>query len=365
MFKVTATQGKARVGILETKSGKKVETPFFMPVATKAVGRFVSSDDYRLTGTKTIICNQFLLSVQPGLETFDTIGSVHKFMGYDGVIFTDCGGFQMLRDKLLASTTNNGIMFTLEGISPIFMRPEKSMDIGEKVGSDVIMALDCVLPYGRSKEEYSEALVKSHRWTSICKDLHKGNQLLFGITQGGTFDDLRVESAKFINSLNLDGNAIGGVALGENPEIMYRIIDTSIPHLSKDKPRYVMGVGEPVQIVESVARGVDIFDSIYPQKNGRNGTIFTFNGWIDLGNSKYKFDEKSLDPNCQCFTCTNFSRAYIRYLFKKKDPVGKRYLTIHNIYFMQQLMKQIRESISEGTFEKFRERFVSKYGKIE
>jgi queuine tRNA-ribosyltransferase len=364
MFQITEKQGKARAGLLTTKSGKTVETPFFMPVATKAVGRFVSTDDYEIAGAKTIICNQFLLSVSPGLETFDKLGTVHDFMSYKGVVFTDCGGFQMLREKLLSSTTNNGIMFKLEGISPIFMRPEKSMEIGKRIGSDVIMALDCVLPYGRSREEYAEALAKSHRWTTKCRELHDSNQLLFGITQGGTFDDLRIESAKYIDALNFDGNAIGGVALGENPEIMYRIIESSIPHLSENKPRYVMGVGEPVQIIESVARGVDIFDSIYPQKNGRNGSVFTFKGWVDLGNWKYKFDEKSLDPDCNCFVCLKYTRAYIRYLLKKKDPVGKRFLTIHNIYFMQKFMAKIREEIVVGTFDEFRTEFISQYRKL-
>ena len=363
MFTITSEEGNARTGIL--KGPKAIaETPFFMPVATKAVGRFVSTDDYHLTDTKAIICNQFLLSLNPGLETFDKMGTIHEFMGYNGLIFTDCGGFQMLRDNLLLGTTNNGIKFKNPHGADVFIRPEKVMDVGHRVGADVIMALDCVLPYGKTREEYAEALEKSHRWTTKCKELHNTDQLLFGITQGGIFEDLRIESATYINSLGFDGHAIGGVAIGEAYDDMVKVVEVSVPYLDKNKPRYVMGVGRPDQILECVERGVDIFDSIYPQKNGRHGTLFTFNGIMDLGKVVYKFDKKPLEEGCVCFSCTNFSRAYLRYLLKKEDPVGKRYLSIHNIHFMRVFMKKIREQIAAGTFKEFKEDFLKKFKKI-
>jgi queuine tRNA-ribosyltransferase len=363
MFTIESTVGKARVGKLKGPRGE-ASTPFFMPVATKAVGRFVSTDDYKRCNTQAIICNQFLLSLKPGLETFDTLGSIHDFMHFDGLVFTDCGGFQMLRESLLIETTTNTIKFKSPYGGTSIMRSEKSMDIGRRVGSDVIMALDCVLPYGKSHEDFEEALVKSHRWTKKCRELHTSNQLLFGITQGGTFADLREKSAQFINSLDFDGHAIGGVAIGEAYDTMYDVIDVSVPHLDDSKPRYVMGVGRPDQIIECVDRGIDIFDSIYPQKNGRHGMMFTFSGILDLGKAKYKFDKEPIEKGCLCFSCTHYSKAYLRYLLKKEDPVGKRYLTIHNVFFMHAFMAKIRESIRDGSFKQFKEDFLKSFKKI-
>lgn len=363
MFTIIKEEGNARTGILKTKSGE-VETPFFMPVATKAVGRFVSAEDYIKVNAKAIIANAFFLSIDPGLETFEKRGGIHNFMHYPGVIFTDCGGFQMLRENLLLETTNNGILLKNPGGKDVFMRPEKLLNISKKIDSDVIMALDCVLPFGRPREEYIQALKKSHSWTKKCKDLHTGKQLLFGITQGGTFEDLREASAKAINTMNFDGHAIGGVGIGESPEQTYRMVEVSIPHLDKNKPRYVMGLGKPEQIIECVERGMDIFDSIYPQKNARHGMLFTFSGIMDLGKGIYKFDEKPIEESCLCYTCKNLSRAYLRYLLKKDDAVGKRYLTIHNLYFMQEFMKKIRESIKQGTFQDLKKEFLKNHKKL-
>jgi len=363
MFTVHHKEGQARVGTLKTNHGE-VETPFFMPVATKAVGKMISTDDYQQINTKTIICNAFLLAQHPGLETFEEIDGIHNFMSYNDVIFTDCGGFQMLRDNLLEGTTNNGIWFKNEQGKKVFIRPETVMRIGKAIKSDVIMALDCVLPYGRTKEEYQEALEKSLRWTKVCKDIHDGKRLLFGITQGGIHDDLRIGSAKAINAMGFDGHAIGGVAIGEAYDQMFRVIEVSTPHLDENKPRYLMGVGKPDQILECIERGIDIFDSILPQKNARHGRLFTYNGLIDLGQARYKFDTKPIEEGCKCPTCQQFSRAYVRYLLKKNDAVGKRYLSIHNIYFMQDFMSKIRRSIKEGTFTTFKQEFLQTFQKI-
>ncbi len=362
MFTIKAEQGNARTGVLKTKSGE-VETPFFMPVATRGVGRFVSAEDYTNANIKALIANAFFLFLTPGLELFEKRGGIHNFMHYHGVIFTDCGGFQMLRENVLLETTANGILLKNPQGKDVFMRPEKLLEISKIINSDVIMALDYVLPYGRPKEEYIQALEKSHKWTKKCKDLHTSNQLLFGITQGGTFADLREASAKAINTMDFDGNAIGGVGIGEPTEVLYNMVEVSIPHLNKNKPRYVMGLGKPEQIIECVERGIDIFDSIYPQKNARHGMLLTFSGIIDLGKEIYKFDEKPIEKTCECFTCKHFSRTYVRYLLKRDDAVGKRFLTIHNLYFMQEFMRKIRESIKEGKFQEFKKEFINTHKK--
>jgi queuine tRNA-ribosyltransferase len=362
MFKIIKEYGNARSGILEV-NGRKAETPLFMPVATKAVGRFVASEEYKAAGAKAIICNAFFLSSYPGLETFEKMQGIHDFMHYNGIIFTDCGGFQMLRDNLLKETTANGILLKNPFGKDVFMRPEKLIKISSVIQPDAIMALDCVLPYGKTKEEYEEALEKSHKWSKKCKDLHDNKRLLFGITQGGTFEDLRIESAKSINAMNFDGHALGGLGIGEPSEKMYKMIECSTPHLDKNKPRYLMGVGKPDQIIECISRGIDIFDSIYPQKNARHGMLFTFSGIIDLGQEKYKFDDSPIEQGCECITCRQYSKAYLRYLLKKDDPVAKRYLTIHNIHFMQGFMEKIRESIKDNNFNEFKKDFLRKFKK--
>lgn len=356
MFKLLNQDGEARCGVLKTIHGE-IETPFFMPVATKAVGKFITSDDYNSIGIKAIISNAFLTSLLPGLETIEKFNGIHNFMNYQGVIFTDCGGFQMLRDNLLKETTKNGIFFKNPYGKDLFIRPKNIMEIEKKINGDVIMALDCVLPYGKDKTDYVEAMTKTHDWMKQCRELYDGNQLLFGITQGGTFSDLREESAKYIDSLNFDGNAIGGLGLGEPEEKTFEMIKISTKFLSKDKPRYLMGVGDPKQILECVEHGIDIFDSILPAKHARHGQLFTSNGILILKKSQYKNDKRPIDENCTCTTCKNFSRAYIRYLLKNNDPVGKRLRTIHNLYFMNNFMKELRLSIKENRFKEFKDSF--------
>jgi queuine tRNA-ribosyltransferase len=362
MFTIINKQNQARTGILEI-NGRKAETPFFMPVATKAVGRFVTSEEYNQCHANAIISNAFFLSSYPGLETFENAKGIHNFMNYQGIIFNDCGGFQMLRENILKETTNNGILLKNPFGKDVFMRPEKLMQIASVIKPDVIMALDCVLPFGKTKEEYEIALEKSHRWSKESLKFRNSETKVFGITQGGTFPDLREESAKAINSMNFDGYALGGLGIGEPSEKMYEMIEISIPNLEDSKPRYLMGVGKPDQIIECVSRGIDIFDSIYPQKNARHGMLFTFNGIIDLGRGIYRHDFTPIDKDCKCTACKLYTKAYLRYLLKKDDAVGKRYLTIHNIYFMQEFMKKIRESINENRFEEFKKEFLQKFKK--
>tara|TARA_Y100000310_G_scaffold114564_1_gene113044 strand:+ start:1791 stop:2858 length:1068 start_codon:yes stop_codon:yes gene_type:complete len=355
MFEVISKDGKARRGVL-TVNGKSAQTPFFMPVATKAVGKFVSSDDYHVVGTKTIITNAFLLSLE---ENF--VGPVSSFMGFEGMVFTDNGGFQMLRENLLLDSSDSGVNFKnpYNG-KDVFISPRRIMDIQESVGGDVIMALDCVLPYGKSKEEFSEGLRRSCLWTRKSKECYRGKQLVFGITQGGVFEDLRKKSCEFVKSLGFDGYSIGGLGIGESSEDMFKMVDVCVETLEEDKPKYLMGVGDPKQILECVSRGVDIFDSILPAKHARHGYLFTWDGLLNMKKAS-SVSDSPVDKNCSCFVCKTYTRRYLRYLFKKKDAVYMRLATVHNLAFMAEFMKAIHESISSGKFSEFKKKVLGKY----
>tara|TARA_Y100000310_G_scaffold341982_2_gene443193 strand:+ start:1074 stop:2150 length:1077 start_codon:yes stop_codon:yes gene_type:complete len=358
MFEVVSKDGKARVGRLSVK-GKVVETPFFMPVATKGVGKFVSASEYSQTGTETIITNAFLINLG-NIE-----GDLHKFMGYDGVIFTDNGGFQMIRDGLFLGGNDYGVFFKNPyKDEKVWMSPRKSLGLQWEIGSDVVMAMDYLVPYGRDKEEYVTAMKKSHSWTKKCKELqeyHKKDSLIFGINQGGVYSDLRRKSAKYVNSLDFDGYSIGGLGIGETDEEMFESVEVSLEEFDLDKPKYLMGVGDVKQILECVFLGVDIFDSILPQKHARHGQLFTMNGLVQIFQAKYEDDESVIEDGCDCETCKFYSRKYLRYLYKKDDAVFKRLATVHNMRFMVRFMKKIRESISSGKFVEFKERMQKVY----
>jgi len=352
MFEILVKDGKARKGVL-TVNGKKAETPFFMPVATKAVGKFVSSDDYHAVETQTIITNAFLLSLE---ERF--VGPVGKFMGFSGMVFTDNGGFQMLRENLLLDSTDSGVNFKNPYTGKeVFISPRRIMDIQESVGGDVIMALDCVLPFGKSEEEFAAGLERSCLWTRKSKECYRGKQLVFGITQGGVFEDLRKKSCEFVKGLGFDGYSIGGLGIGESSEQMFKMVDVCVSELEEDKPKYLMGVGDPKQILECVSRGVDVFDSILPAKHARHGYLFTWDGVLNL--KKASSVEQSI--NCDCVVCKTYSLEYLRYLFKKKDSVYMRLATVHNLHFMAEFMSGLRKAISEGKFEEFKKKVLEKY----
>ncbi|MBI5871739.1 tRNA guanosine(34) transglycosylase Tgt [archaeon] len=362
MFKLLSISGNARYGKLKTGHGI-IETPCFMPVATKAVGKFIASDDYISIGAQAIISNAFLLSLNPGTEAIKKAGNLHKFMGFKGPIFTDCGAFQMIKGQLLNSTSERGIIFNHPHTNlPLLLTPKEIMTIQNDLGSDIAMALDCLLPFGRKKEEYALALKLTHKWMEESKSSHNNSrQLLFGITQGGTFLDLRRKSAQFINSLNFDGNAIGGLAIGEPKKATYSIIRESSKILNKNKPRYVMGLGHPLQLLNAIELGIDIFDSIYPAKNARHGMLFTFNGTLNIRKSIYKTDKKPIEEDCFCPTCKLFSRAYLRYLCKNEETAGKRLMSIHNLRFMQRLMQTARQAIKENNFKKFKKEICARF----
>jgi len=303
-----------------------------------------------------IITNAFLLSLE---ENF--VGPVSEFMGFEGMVFTDNGGFQMLRENLLRETTDSGVNFKnpYNG-KDVFISSRRIMDIQESVGGDVIMALDCVLPYGKSKEEFAEGLRRSCLWTRKSKECYRGKQLVFGITQGGTFEDLRKESSEFVKGLGFDGYSIGGLGIGESSEDMFKMVDVCVEILDEDKPKYLMGVGDPKQILECVSRGVDIFDSILSAKHARHGYLFTWDGLLSMKKAS-SVSDSPVDKKCSCLTCKTYTRRYLRYLFKKKDPVYMRLATVHNLAFMAEFMKGIRESIAAGKFSEFKEKVLGVY----
>jgi len=362
MFKISHKDKNARIGVLKTAHGN-IETPFFMPVATKATVKFASFEDLKRMKAEAIISNAFVLYLNPGLEAIEKFKGLHKFMNYRGVIFTDCGGFQILRESFIPKTEDKGILF----ISPfdgkkILLTPEMIMDIESRIGSDVAMVLDDVVEYEGSYEKAKGCMERTHKWAKECRKYHSNKkQLLFGICHGGFFEELRKESAKFINRLKLDGVAIGGLCIGEPKETMYKMLDCSLKNISKDKPRYLMGVGSPDDLVKCIEKGVDIFDSVFPTQNARHGTIFTWKGRIKINNRKYRNDKKSLDEQCNCYVCKSFSRAYINYLMKVNEYIYMRYTTYHNLYFLQRLMERIRKAIKEGKFSEFKKEFLKKY----
>ncbi len=336
-----------RKGILRTKSGDIV-TPFFMPVVTKATGKHITTDDYNNLGSgvraRAVICNALILSLKPGVDLLEKVGGVHKFMNFDGVVFTDCGGFQS-SSTFFEGKSKKGLHFR----SPynnqrIIITPKKIMEIQAKINSDVSMMLDDMSPYGASYEEARKAMENTHRWAVESLEAHKKiwagkekRQLIFGIIQGNFYPDLREESAKFITSLDFDGFAIGGVAIGEPSEKMYEAVSAALPFIPKDKPRYVMGVGSPDDLKKLISMGIDCFDSIYPTQNARHASIFTKAGKIYLDSGKYVDDFTPIEQNCGCHTCQTYTKAYLHHLLKIKEPAVKRLLSIHNQWFLQNL----------------------------
>jgi queuine tRNA-ribosyltransferase len=394
-FKITHQDNKARVGQLETAHGT-IETPFFMPVLTKGTGKLISPDDYQIPETKAIICNALLLSLRPGTDILEKAGGIHQFINLNKIIFTDCGGFQMSR-SIFELKSKRGLHFRNPyDQNKIILTPKKIMEIQLKIGSDVAMMLDDMSSHGASFEEAKKAMENTHRWgeeslkwhqelrkeysNNNCKENNKINnnqnnenndnndnnnsrQLLFGIIQGNFFPELRKESALFLSKLEFDGFAIGGVAIGEPKEDMYLAVDSAIPHLPLEKPRYVMGVGSPEELLELISRGVDCFDSVYPTQTARHHTLFTKNGRINIDQSKYSNDFTPIENDCGCHTCKNFTKAYLNHLCRIKEPAGKRLRSIHNVYFILKLMEEAKNAIKENRFVEFKNNFMKNFSK--
>lgn len=368
MFDLLKKEGRARRGVLHTVHGD-IQTPVFMNVGTcAAIKGGISAADLRELNCQVELSNTYHLHIRPGDKLIRDMGGLHKFMNWDKPILTDSGGFQVFSLAQLRKITEEGVRFAshIDG-KRIFMGPEESMQIQSNLGSTIAMAFDeCVenpAPYDYVKQSSERTI----RWLVRCKtemarlnalpDTVNPHQLLFGINQGGTYEDLRVENMKAIAELDLDGYAIGGLAVGEETEDMYRIIDVVEPHMPTEKPRYLMGVGTPCNIVEAVYRGIDFFDCVMPSRNARHGNLFTWNGKINVMNEKYNRDPRPIEPGCQCPTCKNFSRAYVRHLLKAKEMLGMRLAVQHNLYFYNDLMQKIRDALDNGTFEEFYERY--------
>ncbi len=369
MFKLIKTEGTARRGEFTTVHGT-VQTPAFQNVATcGAIKGGLSAYDLKDINCQVQLCNTYHLHVRPGDKLIKELGGLHKFTGWDGPILTDSGGFQVFSLASLRKIKEEGVTFNshIDG-KKIFMGPEESMQIQSNLGSTIAMAFDeCV----KNPAEYKyakESIARTTRWLIRCKnemerlnslpDTLNKNQLLFGINQGATFDDLRVEHMKQIAELDLDGYAIGGLAVGEPKEDMYRIISAVEPFAPKDKIRYLMGVGTPGNIIEGVSRGVDLFDCVMPSRNARHGHLFTWNGIINLNNAKYANDDTPIDSECNCPTCQKHSRAYLHHLFKAKEILAMRLAVTHNLYFYNNLMQRIRDELDNGTFTEFKNKYV-------
>ena len=369
MFTVLKQEGTARRGEFQTVHGT-VQTPAFMNVATAgAIKGAVSAFDLKDIGCQVQLCNTYHLHVRPGDQLIKELGGLHKFTGWDGPILTDSGGFQVFSLAKLRKIREEGVHFNshVDG-RKIFMGPEESMQIQSNLGSTIAMAFDeCVqnpAPYTYAKASCERTV----RWLIRCKaEMQRLNalegtinphQMLFAINQGCTFDDLRIENMKQIAELDLDGYAIGGLAVGEPKEDMYRIISAVEPFMPQNKPRYLMGVGTPGNILEGVSRGVDLFDCVMPSRNARHGQLFTKKGIININNEKYKKDLSPIEEGCNCPTCQHHSRAYIRHLFKAGEMLAMRLCVMHNLYFYNTLMKEIRDALDNGTFREFKEQYT-------
>ncbi len=365
MFKLIKTQGNARRGEFKTVHGT-IQTPVFMNVGTAAaIKGAVSAPELNDLGCQVELSNTYHLHLRPGDKVVHDMGGLHKFMNWQKPILTDSGGFQVFSLAKLRNIKEEGVYFSshIDG-RKIFMGPEESMQIQSNLASTIAMAFDECIENPCEKTYAKESSERTTRWLVRCINEMKRlnsldttinkNQLLFGINQGGTYDDIRIEHMKRIAELNTDGYAIGGLAVGESTEEMYRVIEAVEPFMPKDKPRYLMGVGTPLNILEAVDRGVDFFDCVMPSRNARHGTIFTSEGILNIMNAKYERDESPLDKNCNCPTCRNYSRSYIRHLFKAKEMLAMRLAVMHNLYFYNNLMAEIRDALDNDCFDTYK-----------
>ena len=357
----TDSDSHARLGRIITPHGE-ISTPAFAPVGTQATVKALDPRDLHELGAELILGNTYHLYLRPGADLVAEMGGLHGFMGWDGPILTDSGGFQVFSLAKTRRVTDEGVEFRshIDGSRHLFT-PEMVIHTQEQLGADIVMVLDeCAEPNDRAYNE--QALARTHAWAERC--LHaqtRTDQALFGIVQGGVFPDLRRQSAEFLTGLDFPGYAIGGLSVGETKEQMYSMLDITSPVLPENKPRYLMGVGAPEDLVEGVARGVDLFDCVLPTRLARNGALFTRAGRINIRNAQFARDAAPIEEGCQCYTCRSFSRAYLRHLFKAGELLASRLATIHNVHFLLELMRDIREAITTGSLQAFREEFLGKY----
>ena len=367
MYQIVATDGRAKSAHMETVHGV-IETPVFMNVGTiAAIKGAVATTDLKEIGTQVELSNTYHLHVRPGDEVVKKLGGLHKFMNWDKPILTDSGGFQVFSLAKLRKIKEEGVHFNshIDG-HKIFMGPEQSMQIQSNLASTIAMAFDECPSSVADRKYMTNSVERTTRWLKRCKDemarlnslpdTINPHQMLFGINQGGIYEDIRIAHAQQIAELNLDGYAVGGLAVGESHEEMYRILDAVVPHLPENKPTYLMGVGTPANILEAVDRGVDFFDCVYPSRNGRHGNVYTNHGKMNLFNAKYELDDRPIEEGCNCPACRSYSRAYIRHLLKAKEMLGMRLCVLHNLYFYNTMMEEIRDAIDAGEFQAYKKR---------
>ena len=359
-FSVSHVEGKSRVGLLKTSRGD-IETPVFMPVGTAATVKAMLPETLEAIGAQIILCNTYHLMIRPGEKVVNHLGGLNTFMNWSGPILTDSGGFQVMSLAKLRQLNENGVTFRshVDG-KKFLLTPETSIMIQETLKSTIIMAFDECTPFPVEKKIAEKSMKLSSRWAERSKASFKGSNgsMLFGIQQGGMFEDLREESAYHLNDIGFDGYAIGGLAVGEPQQKMFEVLDYSTDFFSKDKPRYLMGVGKPSDIVGAVLRGIDMFDCVIPTRSGRNGQAFVENGTINLKNAQYQLDKNPIDQACSCYCCSNYSKGYLSHLVRSNEILASMLITLHNVYFYLSLMKKIRMLIKRGEFKAFAEKFV-------
>ena len=361
-YELIKNDGKARLGKLKTNYGT-FDTPMFMPVGTLANVKTLTPEELYAMNSAVILSNTYHLWLRPGEDIVDKAGGLHKFMNYNGPILTDSGGFQVFSLAKKKDITEEGVVFKshIDG-KKLFLTPELSIQIQNKLDSDIAMSFDECIPYPATYEYAKQSTERTIRWAKRGKEVHNNpNQSLFGIVQGGEYEDLRKYSAEETVKLDFDGYSIGGTSVGEDKVTMYKMIDYAIEYLPLDKPRYLMGVGEPIDLLEGVERGIDMFDCVLPTRLARHGNAFTRNGRINLKNLKYKEDFTPIEDDCDCYTCKNYTKAYIRHLITCEETLGGRLLSIHNIRFLIKEMEEIRESIKNNKFLSYKEEFIKKY----
>ncbi len=364
-LKHVCKQTGARYGILHTPHGD-VETPMFMPVGTLATVKGISPEQLKEMNSGVILSNTYHLWLRPGEDVVEKAGGLHKFMNYDRPILTDSGGFQVFSLGKTRKIEEEGVTFKsiIDG-KKLFLSPEKAIDIQNKLGADIIMSFDECAPYPCTYDYMKKSVERTLRWAKRGQDAHarKNDQALFGIVQGGEYPDLREMCAKELVKMDFPGYSIGGTSVGEPKEVMYKMIDDAIQWLPEDKPRYLMGVGNPIDLIEGAMRGVDMFDCVLPTRVARHGALMTSHGRININNEKYKYDFTPLDKDCDCYTCKNYTKAYLRHLHKSEELFGKNLLSIHNVRFLLKLSEDIREAIKNDRLADFKEEFLERYGR--
>ena len=364
-FKLVAQEGEARSATLQTAHGV-VETPVFMAVGTRATVKAMTPEELKDSGCQVVLGNTYHLHLRPGEKTIGKLGGLHKFMNWHGPILTDSGGFQVFSLSQLRKMSEKGVEFRshLDGTKS-FISPEKSMEIQMDLGSDIVMAFDECLPYPATREQTISSMELTHRWLQRSKDaMTRRQSMLFGIVQGGLEVDLRLKSLEQITSVDLPGYALGGLSVGEPIELMHELVRQVAPHLPKNKPRYLMGVGTPLDLILAIDSGIDMFDCVMPTRVARNGTLFTWQGRVSIKRTEYREDPGPLDADCDCYTCKNYSKAYLRHLFLCNEILSARLNTIHNLHFYFQLMNKSREAIREGRWAAFRDFCLTRFVKV-